>query len=143
MSIFLFTLLLPSTVLLPNCAHTPILRIEAITVSPMHLPYEAGPDDAPQYSTNESSPLLFPSMIYGRVQRVRYSTRPRYTSLHDIEEAASPETNTSSSRRFAWKKFMIKGLVCVLLLGILVLTVVIVLKDQRFRRGDCQLGLCF
>ena len=60
-------------------------------------------------------------MIYGTPQRVKFSSRPRYTrpsQLHDIEEG--PSTADDDGR---WKRWMRRGSVGVVVLGGFAVTV--------------------
>ncbi|KAL2054633.1 hypothetical protein ABVK25_004936 [Lepraria finkii] len=77
-------------------------------------------DHAPEGWTNESSPLLWGSMVYGTPQRVRYPSRPRYirpSQLQDIEEG---ELTTDDAQR---KGLVRQGLLSIAMLGTFALIV--------------------
>lgn len=94
---------------------TPIPTHSPHDLEPMFYPHEPGPDHTPETWTNESTPLLWGSIVYGTPQCVRFSDRPRYTrpsQLHDIEER---EVSVDDDGR--WKRWMRRGLVGVVVLG--------------------------
>ena len=86
----------------------------------MSFPHEAGPDHAPERWTNESSPLLRGSMVYGTPQRIRFSSGPRYIRPDQLQDIEEGELTTDDAQ---WKGLVRRGLLSIATLGIFALIV--------------------